>query len=234
MMASARIFLHLLLTAFLLGAFPANAREINIEIDGSESIEEIMQQLEEQGLSEAEKEAVKKQILAQLGDLESVEPFDFIPDVTFPGSREIRFEKNEKGKLMVTSAVVNGTPGKFILDTGASHTVLTPEFVKMADLEGIVKQSEAEGNIEAERVQFIRVASLVWGEMQVDINKQITTGTDTYGAPDRFLIGELPIEGIRFKLSDTAEPNILGVDFLRRYIVTVDAPNEILVIQAVE
>lgn len=101
------------------------------------------------------------------------------------------------------SVTIDGKPYDFILDSGATKSFLFTESYKGKTIE---KQADIE----------------------VDINeKDQKRKKDLYAEPDEVMIAGTEIKSMIFKLKKQFEKeNVLGVDFLKRYVVAVDTVNK--------
>lgn len=123
---------------------------------------------------------------------------------------EIVVPVRRAGSLLMVATTVNGTrQAVLILDTGASHTILSPDVAfdlgLLGDPEGqLVTLKTAGGPVQAE---VVRVASIRIGDAEVE---------NTYAA-----IYELPD-------SPPGIDGLLGLTFLRQFQVTLDAARGLL------
>jgi predicted aspartyl protease len=109
--------------------------------------------------------------------------------------------------LIVLETVVNGEgPYRFVLDTGASLTMISPELAKKLDVkpEKSEKAVGAGGRLE---IHFGTVKSLKIGETQL-------AGTK---------IGIMDLTGIR-KATETEIDGIIGYNVLKNFRVVIDYP----------
>ena len=93
--------------------------------------------------------------------------------------------------LIVVDTDVNGTPQRFIVDTGASHTVLTRKAATMLTLEPGEKCGEtavgAGGGLDATQV---KVRSFTWGDIELfDITLVQIAMDDVCGLVGRDIAG---------------------------------------------
>lgn len=86
-----------------------------------------------------------------------------IPTSTWSATNVFSFSLKNPGKLPLVEAVVNGTAGTFLLDTGAQITLLTPQFAERAKLGGRIHQQGAKVNGSGDGVDFALIGLLKIG-----------------------------------------------------------------------
>lgn len=89
-----------------------------------------------------------------------------MPKSTLGAKSEFAFSIENPGQLPLVEAVVNGTAGTFLLDTGAQITVLTPQFAKRAELGGRIHQQGAQVNGSGDGVDFAMINALKIGDAE--------------------------------------------------------------------
>lgn len=108
-----------------------------------------------------------------------------------------------KSNLIMVDALLDGSPRRLVLDTGASQTVLTPRGAE--GLTGIGADGKtgrgAGGDL---RVSFARVGSLAVGGQIV---RDLQVGVTELGQLES-CVGDLD--------------GVLGFDFLSRFVLTID------------
>jgi predicted aspartyl protease len=126
-----------------------------------------------------------------------------------PSSSEgIRFRISPKRPLLLVEVEVNGLgPFKFILDTGASSSVITPDTAKAAGVQPTGKSPiavGAGGRVKAglAKLKTLRLAPHTVRNLEVAL-------MDLDGVEKRL--------GVRIA-------GIIGYNFLRNYVVTIDYP----------
>jgi predicted aspartyl protease len=120
---------------------------------------------------------------------------------------EIDFTLGPRGHLLVPVTVDGREQGLFALDTGATSSVLTPEFADRLgpDLERGV-QMQYHGAHESADVQMAEIESLRMGEVSGDAGEAIIMDLSHVNGPDMTLDG------------------IVGNSFLDRYDLVIDFP----------
>jgi hypothetical protein len=111
--------------------------------------------------------------------------------------------------LILLETTVNGKgPYRFVLDTGAGLTMISPELAKKVEVQGDEAQKAvgAGGNID---VHFGTVKALAIGETRIEALK----------------VGIMDLSGIS-KAIDTNIDGIIGYNFLSRFRVSVDYPKQ--------
>jgi predicted aspartyl protease len=111
--------------------------------------------------------------------------------------------------LILLETMVNGKgPFRFVLDTGAGGTIISPELAKKLDIKSEKRDGEravgAGGNLD---IQFGSLKSLAIGETQV---KNLN-------------VGIMDLTGIS-KAIETDIDGIVGYNFLTKFRVTIDYP----------
>jgi hypothetical protein len=111
--------------------------------------------------------------------------------------------------LILLETMVNGTgPYRFVLDTGAGLTMISPELAKRLD----VRRNEAQKAVGAGGsvpVHFGAVPSLAVGETRLEWLK----------------VGIMGLTGIG-KAIETDIDGIIGYNFLKRFRVSIDYPKQ--------
>jgi len=83
------------------------------------------------------------------------------PQTTIPEHKApLRLDCANPAKLPFVEIRINGVPGWFVLDTGASHTIVCPNFADKSGLADTRFYHPVEGNVHGRRGTFYRVASL--------------------------------------------------------------------------
>lgn len=111
--------------------------------------------------------------------------------------------------LILLEVIVNSKgPYRFVLDTGASSTIITPELAKKLDIKHgeTEKGTGAGGSVD---VHFGTVETLAIGETQLRGLK----------------VGIMDLTGIA-KAIDTDIDGIVGYNFLSKFRVTIDYPRQ--------
>ncbi len=106
---------------------------------------------------------------------ESAQRDPYQPEWEMPGDSMVMPLLNQRDYQWQVRAVVNGQPGVFILDTGADHTLLTPEFARKAGLwdnstEGrLLDQAGAPGKVRFALVLFLQLGEAVYSKFYAPI-----------------------------------------------------------------
>ncbi len=83
---------------------------------------------------------------------------NFSPTYEGKPEAEIKLEMPENNaELIFVDVVVDGHKGKFILDTGASHTVITDSFARKTGLDKLVTSVNISGNIDKQALNVVAV-----------------------------------------------------------------------------
>ena len=117
----------------------------------------------------------------------------------------VKFAKvNPQAPLIVVSAKVNGKGRfRFLLDTGASHSCVTPHLVERLKLE-LQGKAEALGAGGEMSLQLTRIESLSVGSAEVK----------------NLMVAIVNIEHVT-KLTKRLD-GVVGNDFMRKFVVTID------------
>ncbi len=130
---------------------------------------------------------------------------ELAPSVRFEGGSAFAFSTDNPGRLPLVKATVNGVEGVFILDTGASVTVLSTAFADKAGLADRISQPGARVNGKGDGVKFAGIRELRVGEAR-------------FGAFDALLL-----DMAAFKSGLGVEPaGILGANVLMSAPLTLD------------
>lgn len=122
-----------------------------------------------------------------------------------------KLAKPDKPLILLETMVDDKGPFRFLLDTGAGVTIISPESAKKLDIkpdnqDKPDKATGAGGNVE---IQFGTVKSLKVGETQLD-------GLN---------VGIMDLTGIS-KAIETDVDGIIGYNFLKKFRVTIDYPKQ--------
>jgi predicted aspartyl protease len=121
-------------------------------------------------------------------------------------SEGIRFRISPKKPLLVVEAEVNGIgPFRFVLDTGASVSVITPDTARSAGVEPTGESPTAVGAGGPVRARFARLKTLRVGPRSARNLEVAVMNLDRI---------EKPL-GIRVA-------GLIGYNFLRKYVVIID------------
>lgn len=131
-------------------------------------------------------------------------------------SKGIRFRISKRRPLLIVQGWVNGTgPFDFVVDTGASLTILSPRVARDAGVNSSGSNAKAVGAGGHLEVSYAEVDSLKIGSMKV--------------AKLRVAIMDLKgiDQAIKLRLG-----GIIGYNLLKQYRVTIDYPNKRLFLDA--
>lgn len=136
-------------------------------------------------------------------------PMKLEPDVVPGDNPRVTLEVDTKSTLLLATVTLNGVAGRFVLGTGAPHTLVTPEFAAKTGLDRTVLTVGVVGGGEAKlgRVQSLKV-----------------------GATD-FTNFDVRIIGLEYMAQYLGQPadGILGADVLLAMPVTLDYGSKCLV-----
>ena len=146
---------------------------------------------------------------------------DFCVQVDYPRSRlrfspsgsailgSVPFELGKSPWIIVTAQINQSKPAKFILDTGASSSVLDPSFVK------------SHGIVGTEEIPMMGATGMITAHMahQVSIS-----------------VGKRKVDGLDVAIADIVSPlsesagielsGVIGYDFLKGSLVSIDYPKK--------
>jgi predicted aspartyl protease len=127
----------------------------------------------------------------------------------------ILFER-VSGLIVVQAKVNQGAPATFIVDTGASITLVSQAFVRERQLKSISRQVQLSvvGSNKAQAVTLVQLDRFALGNVVLNNQQAIVQNLD---AIEHLL--KRPLAGV------------IGASFLQRYRVVIDYPHRILSLQ---
>ena len=124
----------------------------------------------------------------------------------------IRFRIDGSRPLLIVKVCVNGKgPFNFILDTGASLSVISPEVLKRAGPGGPLRSAKAFGATGSTDVKLTRIGQLRIGTVAIADIEVAVMDLDALSRTTRRKLG-----------------GIIGYNVLRRYRITIDYPKGVL------
>jgi len=111
----------------------------------------------------------------------------------------------------VVKAALNGEVGTFIIDTGASDTIITPGFADKSGVNDVVRQVSVDGNINGDEIQFTYAKVFELGDVTFE----------------NFNIGILELAHLAKVLGCDLD-GIIGSNILRTQPYTINYPEEIM------
>jgi predicted aspartyl protease len=129
--------------------------------------------------------------------------------------KPIAFEQIS-GLVVVQARVNQGPPATFIVDTGASMTLVSQAFVQQRQLKSIARQVQLSvvGSDKSQAVTLVRLDQFAIGNVSTIDQKAIVQNLD---AIEHLL--KRPLAGV------------IGASFLQHYRVVIDYPRRILLLE---